>query len=85
MLEAGPTFLKQVAPENPCFSLVHELEGTQPPRCGSCMCGGECETGQGMPCVGMSDKARPSPLADGFLSRVQTPGFGTPSSRCLPP
>lgn len=33
LLEAGPTFVKEVAPENPCFSLVHEMEGTQPPRC----------------------------------------------------
>ena len=32
LLEAGPTFLKQIAPQNPCFSLVHEMEGTQPPR-----------------------------------------------------
>ena len=37
MLEAGPSFLKLVAPENPCFSLVKEMEGTQPPRlAGSC-------------------------------------------------
>jgi hypothetical protein len=33
MLEAGPTFLRAIAPENPCFSLIKEMEGTQPPRC----------------------------------------------------
>eukprot|EP00775_Hariotina_reticulata_P001808 gene1808-2141_t len=32
LLEAGPTFLKDIAPDNPCFSLVHEMVGTQPPR-----------------------------------------------------
>lgn len=32
LLEAGPTFLKSIAPQNPCFSLVHEMPDTQPPR-----------------------------------------------------